>query len=309
MTFSAPSLLPLLCIPIVIAFAEWFRRGQQVVLPLDHAQRGSGTALRILLYGINCLPPLLLAIALLLLAGPMRFAPPETERLVTNIQICLDVSGSMNEPFQGPGESGAQRTRFDAAMEAIDDFTQHREGDAFGLTISSNDYLHWVPLTQDLSAIRLAVPFVRPTFPTWGDTALGKGLHGCADLLAERETGDRMIILLSDGESRDIMNGQYQEVVERMNAEGITVFAVSLIDAPPFPELVKIAEGTGGKLFTALDQDALKEVFTRIDEMKRTRIIPKNPYLIDYFEPFALAGLIALGAFILSSFGLRYNPW
>jgi hypothetical protein len=58
------------------------------------------------------LPPALLAIGILILAGPTRLAPPEQERVQSNIQFVLDVSGSMRAPF-GSG------TRADAAIRAF----------------------------------------------------------------------------------------------------------------------------------------------------------------------------------------------
>ena len=54
------------------------------------------------------------------------------------------------------------RRRFDAAVEAARQFCEFRKGDAFGLTIFGSEYLHWFPPTKELSAIRNALPFVRP---------------------------------------------------------------------------------------------------------------------------------------------------
>jgi Ca-activated chloride channel homolog len=306
MTFLHPILIPFLCIPIIIAFAEWFRKGQTIVLPFDHTARRRGFPLKLAVFIANCLPPSLLAAALLLLAGPIRTAPPETERLITNIQLCLDVSRSMSFPLE---ENGMPYGRFNAAMQAINDFTSHREGDAFGLTVFSEDYLHWVPLTQDLAAIRLSVPFVRPWFPTWGGTAIANALDGCIDVLSTKEMGDRMIILLTDGVSSDIRSGREATVVQRLKEANVAVFAVSLVDGLPTEGLVNITKSTRGALFTAVDQDALRQVFKRIDEMQKTKIIPKTPYMVDHFQPFALAGLALLAAHFLAAFGLRYTPW
>jgi hypothetical protein len=69
---------------------------------------------------------------------------------MTNIQICMDVSGSMTGP------------RYRMASEAVTDFTKAREGDAFGLTIFGSHQVRWIPLTKDLNAIRNAMPFANP---------------------------------------------------------------------------------------------------------------------------------------------------
>lgn len=310
MRFANPDLILLLCVPVIIAFVGWFKGGLPIVMPFDFAVRRRGFFLKLPVYVVNCLPAGLLAVALLLLAGPLKFAPSETERLVTNIQICLDVSGSMNKSLRNESRNRMDPdTRFSVAMAAIDDFTKYRKGDAFGLTIFSQEYIHWVPLTQDLSAIRLAVPFVRPTFPTWGGTAIANGMSGCIDVLASRKTGDRMIILLTDGGSGDIQGGKEHELVKRLQDEQVKVFAVSLRDGAPVPELATIARATGGAVFTALDERALKKVFQEIDEMQKTSIIPRKPFLIDHVRPFCLAGLLLLGTYLFGSLFLRYTPW
>src|SRR6185503_14700649 len=101
----------------------------------------------------------------------------ERERQMTNIQFCLDVSSSMTSPF-GSG------SRYDAAMDAISEFINQRKGDAFGLTIFGNEVLHWVPITKDVSAIKLATPFLRPEkMPYYfGGTQIGKALEECQKL-------------------------------------------------------------------------------------------------------------------------------
>ena len=72
-------------------------------------------------------PALILAVVIVILAGPQQLSEPRLKRALTNIEFCVDVSGSMNARF-GDG------TRYDASMSAIDDFLDYRDGDAFGLT-------------------------------------------------------------------------------------------------------------------------------------------------------------------------------
>ena len=66
-------------------------------------------------------------------------------------------------------------------MDAINEFLDYREGDAFGLTFFGNNVLHWVPLTTDASAVSCAPPFMRPEVaPPWfGGTEIGKALLAC----------------------------------------------------------------------------------------------------------------------------------
>ena len=55
----------------------------------------------------------MLALVIVLLAGPQRWDEPRTQRSLTNIEFCVDVSGSMTARF-GDGD------RYQAAMKAID---------------------------------------------------------------------------------------------------------------------------------------------------------------------------------------------
>ena len=49
---------------------------------------------------------------LLVLAGPQRWDEPQSKKVLTNIEFCVDVSGSMMAGFGG-------ETRYDAAMHRI----------------------------------------------------------------------------------------------------------------------------------------------------------------------------------------------
>lgn len=318
MIFLHPQWLGLLAVPVMLAFWEWVRRGQPIALPFDHGRQRRGLGLQFLVLCANCLPALLLALAIIFLAHPLTFTPPEVERKLTNAQIVLDTSGSMLAPH---GEQYKGRhTRFDSAMEAIQQFTTHRKGDAFGLTIFGRDYIHWLPLTLDTESIALAKPFIvphdpkvdpQPGFPDtiWGGTFIGKALIGASELLAQRPVGDRMIILLTDGDSGDILPPKDAEIIAALKTQSITVFAILLTDAAIEPPLAGIARATGGEVFNAASPQALDAVFKRIDEMKKVVVLEKKPQVVDYYEPFfkPALGVLAVGLFAL--FGVRFTPW
>ncbi len=310
MTFLYPKLLALLAIPVIVAFWEWVRPGQPLAMPFDHAKVGRGRFWQFLINSANCLPAGLLAIAILFLAHPVIFNPPEVERQLTNVQIVLDTSGSMKSPH-GPQTKGVN-SRFDSAMASIEQFLHYRKGDAFGLTVFSRNFVHWVPLTQDTEAIVLARPFIAPyVFPDefWGNTFIGKALYGAAELLDQAKTGDRMIILLTDGLSSDIIPPKDSAIIADLQAKRIKVFVIFLIDQPVTPALVGIAQGSGGDAWGAVTPEALNLVFKRIDEMKKVVILEKKPRAADYYDPFFIPAMAALGLAILALFGIRYNPW
>ena len=322
MMFQHPLLLGLLALPVVLAFWEWVRRGHPIVLPFDHGPQRRGRWLRCLVLSANCLPAALLAMAIVFLAHPLTHTPPEVERRLTNTQFVLDTSGSM-AGSHGSQAQGRHR-RFDSAMEAIEQFITYRQGDAFGLTIFSRNFIHWLPLTLDTESIALSKPFIEPNNPKvdpagagrrgfpeelWGNTFIGKALLGAADLISQRPSGDRMIILLTDGESSDILPPRDAEIIARMQADRITVFAVLLTDAGIQPQLAEIAKATGGEAFNAVTAEALTAVFKHIDEMKKVVVIQKRPQVIDCYQPFVIPTVSILVANLLALFGLRFTPW
>lgn len=304
MSFVHPFLLLLLAVPLMLAGWEWRRRGHALVLPFDHGDLPKGRKLERLVKGLQLTAPALLALALLLLAGPQRLRPAEDSRVLTNAVFCLDLSGSMMSPF-GNG------TRSDTAMQAIVDFTRRRKGDAFGLTAFGTEVLHWVPVTRDLSAIVAAAPFLRPDrMPSYmGGTRIGHAVSEVEKTLTGQTEGDRMIVLISDGESYDLGGGEAQRLGQELAANRITLFYVHVAEGAPQAETFTLASLSGGAAFAAGDPHALEEVFRRIDEMKPVKMKPAARMPVDFFWPFTAA---ALGCLVLQMgviLGVRFNPW
>jgi Ca-activated chloride channel family protein len=229
---------------------------------------------------------------------------PSSKRALTNIQFCVDVSGSMLAKF-GEGD------RYDAAMAAIDEFLDLRKGDAFGLTFFGNNVLHWVPLTNDASALKCSPPFMRPDrIPGWfGGTEIGKALRACRKELVERQEGDRMIILISDGQSSDLGGGAEETLAAELARDGIVVNTIHIAEFAIPDEIVRIAAITGGQAFKPEDQDGLVRIFAEIDAMQRVKLEKTLAESIDDFELFSWIALGALGLLGLSWLGLRCTPW
>lgn len=304
MTFAHPAVLVLLVLPLALVVFLWRRGGRAVPLPFDHQPLRRARLLDWTLRAVSLLPALLLAVAVLVLAGPRRFQQPRGEREMTNIQFCLDVSGSMTAEFGGG-------TRYDAAMDAVNDFITRRDGDAFGLTIFGNTVLNWVPLTTDVSAFRCAPPFLRPeSLPPWfGGTSIGMAVGEAEKLLVSREEGDRMIVLISDGYSSDLGNDRDLEIADSLVANDITLYAIHAAPGAPPDSVAVMASATGGGVFSAGDPAALDAVFARIDEMQKAPLKRVVPDPVDFHQPFALAGLSLGGIYLLTLFGLRHTPW
>ncbi len=302
--FGKPWVLLFLVFPALLVWFTWRRRGRRTVLPFDHAVAGSGRWLAGAVQSAESLPALGLAVAILLWAEPQKLTAPKVQRALTNIEFCVDISGSMSAQFGGG-------TRYDAAMRAINQFLDYREGDAFGLTFFGNSVLHWVPLTNDVSAFRCAPPFMRPDrAPPWfGGTEIGKALLACREVLVQREEGDRMIILVSDGVSADLFGDRATEIARDMQRDNISVYGVHISESEVPGDIVNITAQTGGHVFQPGDPASLEDVFRRIDEMAKAELEKGAAEYVDDFVALCVIGLSLLGLFALTQLFLRYTPW
>lgn len=329
MTFELPWVLLFLAFPILLGFWEWVRDSHAIVMPFDLAKRRFrdrllGWAIRL----CNLLPAFLLIIAILILAGPKRSGPPENDRIMTNILFCLDLSGSMGQSFGDASSSNMPRpyqvngittyeferntyTRYDAAVSAIRDFTSYREGDAFGLTVFGTEYLHWLPVTRDINALKTCVDILNPnSMPRWfGGTRIIYALRGCIKRMIEQPDGDRMIIVITDGEAQDYGDNQDIAVANELRDARITTYFVAINPEMTAAPLAGIAAATGGEALVCGDETGLNRVFKHIDQMQKAKMKQRAPEPVAYTAPFAVAGLIAVFLALGTLFGLRFTPW
>lgn len=319
MTFAHPLILIALLLPAAIAAWELFRRdhGHRTRLPLDHGTHARRRWLGRFLRVAAILPALILAAVVLILAGPQRLGPPGQARVLTSIELLLDVSGSMSSPigYGGGRNSGTgSASRYTAAMDAITAFTSRRKGDAFGLTIFGGEVVRWVPLTKDLSAIKNATPFLDPsTMPApLQSTRVGHALRYARDVLTsnpDAETGDRLVIIITDGFSSDLDGPIAQQIGGELRDSSIVVHAINVGEPPAPIQLADVVSPTGGRVFDAADPTSLKGIFDHIDKMHPTRSRPTEPEPVDDFFPFIASALAALALHALCLFGLRVTPW
>ena len=125
-------------IPLSLIFFIWLTKGHPVKIPVDNTKSKGNRFIWFFTNFTAMAPALLLVIVAVILAGPKIQGKPEEEKVMNNIQFVLDCSGSMTAPL-GKGN------RYDAAMEAINKFTETRKGDSFGLTVFGTNFINWVP--------------------------------------------------------------------------------------------------------------------------------------------------------------------
>ena len=299
MTFAHPWMLLLVAVPVLLAWTVVVRE-PGVTVPADRVDAPERPWLRRTLAAFDLAPLALMAVAIAALAGPQVMAPPRAGRSLTNIQICLDVSGSMGGRNHG------------LASRAIEEFTRAREGDAFGLTMFGVQQVRWLPLTTDLQAIRDALPFADPfNQPShMGGTMIGAALRFCGrNMAAEAKDGDRLIVLVSDGQSGDLSGGAALEIGRELRDAGIVVYHVHIDESAVPADVEDLVEETGGEAFAATDASSMRAIFSHIDRMKPARFAPAGTEPLDEFRPFALAALALLGIHAVGLLGMRYVPW
>ncbi|MFI5237807.1 MAG: VWA domain-containing protein [Ignavibacteriales bacterium] len=289
MTFAYPWVLYfLLIIPVMIAW--YIFKGMKVQTSIKYSSLNIfkdvpstiREKLRHIPIAVRMLATGLLIIAL---ARPQSFSSGEnvsTEGI--DIAMVLDISGSMLAEDLKPN-------RLEAAKSVIDDFVKGRTSDRIGLVIFSREAFTQCPLTIDYSVLRNLLLDIRTGMLEDG-TAIGNGIANGVNRLKDSDAKSRIIILLTDGVNNA---GEVDPVsaAEISKTFGIRIYTIGVGtrgEAPypvqtPFgtryqmvpveidePLMTKIAEITGGQYFRATNNRALKEIYSKIDKLEKTKI-------------------------------------
>ncbi|HEU4627942.1 MAG TPA: VWA domain-containing protein [Steroidobacteraceae bacterium] len=201
--------------------------------------------------------------------------------------LAVDVSGSMAEKDMAEGAS-----RLQVVQQVAGHFIDGRKGDRVGLILfGTRPYLQ-APLTADLATVHRflddAVVGIAGQETAIGD-AIGlalKRLSGESDAAsgAEEDVGRKtVLILLTDGVSNAGVMPPLQaaklaaETGMRIYTIGVGAaetegfFGLSMRNTDLDEDTLKtIAKATGGEYFRATDEQALQEVYHRIDRLEPT---------------------------------------
>ncbi len=288
------------------------------------------------------LPFALLAFAALFLgialAGPRL--PDRSQRIEREgiaIMMAVDISGSMHALDLSEGDE--ERTRLDAVKVVFREFVlgndtlTGRNDDQIGIVSFAGFADTRCPLTLDHDILmQVAGGLEIVTARREDGTAVGDGLGLAVERLRASKAKSRIIILLTDG-----VNNRGEETplaaAELAATEGIKVYTIgagsqgaALVRVPdPFTgrptlrqveveidedTLKAIAERTGGRYFRATNAEGLREVYSEIDELERTKIGEERfrEYTEYYRHVTALALALAALAWLLMATALRRLP-
>jgi Ca-activated chloride channel homolog len=251
------------------------------------------------------LPEIVLALVMILMLVALA-RPQKTNEKVEqwtegiDIVLAIDISQSMQIEDFTPN-------RLEAAKTVARDFIKGRIQDRIGIVVFSGDAFSLAPLTTDYNLLNSYLNDVNFNMIENRGTAIGSALAVVTNRMRESESKSKVCILLSDG---DNTAGNIDPITaaELAAAYGIKIYTILIgkEGLVPFqkdyfgrPNLVentvdettmrKIASIGSGEFFRATDNQALKNVFSKIDlyekaEIKETRFKDTSDYYFIYVQ-------------------------
>jgi Ca-activated chloride channel family protein len=289
-SFDFPAgLLAILAVPVMLYLAHR-RRGGRLSFNISfwgaESFRFRRTGRGVLLVIARCFFWLGFAALAVALAGPVVIQKSRAYLSKgLDIIIVLDASPSMSARDVG------EVSRFEAAQEVIRAFVAGRENDAIGLVTFGQEAFLRVPPTLDTAFLDETLAAARVM--DHGDgTAIGTGIAVAALHLERSRAGQKVIILLTDGDNNagDITPEQAAEVAARL---GIRIYAIGIgtegqtileYTDPQSGRQVRgvyqgklnegllrgLAAATNGRYFRSGTLGVLSTVFAEIDALERT---------------------------------------
>jgi Ca-activated chloride channel family protein len=244
---------------------------------------------------------LVLALVLTAMARPQK-SNEKVEQYTEGIDImlALDISQSMMIEDFTPN-------RLQAAKKVGLDFIDGRIQDRIGLVVFSGDAFSLAPLTTDYELLRSYLKEISFEMIESRGTAIGSAMAVVTNRLRESDAKSKVCILLSDG---DNTAGNIDPITAAelastfgikiytiiIGKEGLVPYGKDFFGRPQMIEntidettMRKMADIGGGQFFRASDNQALAQVFQKIDqyekaEIKETRFKDTTDYYFIYLS-------------------------
>ncbi|MDD5201124.1 MAG: VWA domain-containing protein [Terrimicrobiaceae bacterium] len=322
-TFAFPwALALLLLIPLLAWLKGKFGGTPGVVFSSTQTLRSIGVRRR------SRAGDLLTALSLAAFAAfVIALARPQLGKTITrtqasgiDIMLCIDVSRSMlSEDFS----IGAQRAnRIEAVKRVAQQFIEQRPNDRIGIIAFAGRPYLVSPLTLDHDWLIQNMDRVQIGLVEDG-TAIGSALATAENRLKDKEAKTKLIVLLTDGDNNagKVMPLTAAEAAKALGIRIYTIGAGTRGMAPyPFTDpfgrtvyqnvpvqidedtLKKIAALSNGEFFRATDTRSLREIFSQIDKLEKSKIeVERIAQYRDFFPWFLIGGVTLLVAEIAAS--------
>jgi Ca-activated chloride channel homolog len=193
-----------------------------------------------------------LALLFVALAGPLYgYRWEQISRRGNEIVFAIDTSRSMSTPDVKPD-------RLTRAKLAIDDFTNHLDGDAVGLVAFAGTAFVVCPITLDYGAFHESLAAVDTNIIPRGGTNIASAIREANAALQRRPGSDKILILVTDGE--DLEGDALVAARASAGEDGLKIYTVGVGTAQG--ELIPTGNQDGG--FVKDDSGAF--VKSRLDE-------------------------------------------
>ena len=248
-----------------------------------------------------------------------QWLEPYTETRAEGYDLMLAVDASHSMEALDFTVNNAQVTRMAVLKGVLNKFIANRGGDRVGLIIFGSQAYTIAPMTYDLNAVRQQLADVVPNIAGQG-TAMGDAIGLGVKKLRERPQGSRVLILAADG---DNTSGTIPPLDgARLAAQaGIRIYTIGVGSTQQSVQIIEdgrlaarddlgmdekilrdIAGITNGAYFRATDTHALEEIYTRIDELEKTRAESRTVMIPHPLYPWTL------GLSLLLMLGLGMFP-
>ncbi|KAA6302138.1 MAG: hypothetical protein EZS26_001739 [Candidatus Ordinivivax streblomastigis] len=301
-------LLLILLIPM-IGWYIWKQRKNQASLQFSSAEgfqkapKTSRIYLRHLPFVLRLIAIVFIIIALARPQTTNNWNKTTTEGI--DIALTLDISTSMLAEDLKPN-------RIEAAKTVAASFINGRPTDNIGLVVFAGESFTQCPLTTDHAVLLNLLKDVQCHMIEDG-TAIGHGLATAVSRLKDSQAKSKVIILLTDGTNNhgEIAPVTAAEIAKAYNIRVYTV-GVGTKGLAPYPMqgpfgvqyqnmpveidetvLTKIAQITGGLYFRATSTTALKEIYSEIDQLEKTKMsVQEYSKKTEEYGLFALIGFL-----------------
>lgn len=242
------------------------------------------------------------------LARPEKVGDPvESVRSARDVVLAIDISGSM-DAGDFVAADGANLQRLEGVRQVVTRFIEAREGDRIALIVFGTRAYVQAPLTEDHDTIIDLLETTRVAM-AGQQTALGDAIGLAISTFESSDVEQRLLILLSDGaDTASRMSPVNAAEIARVN--GVEIFTIGVgnpegqgDDRVDLETLREISNRTGGSFFFATDQEALADVYRRINELapRETERLSYRPRFSLAHVPLGLAVLVGLTLLLLRS--------
>ena len=240
-------------------------------------------------------------IALLVaLAGPQTLGKDLLQPTGRDLIVAIDLSASMAE--RDMTREGQPAERYAIVRDLIGRFIDRRKGDRIALIAFAREAYLVAPLSFDGRAVSGLLEEIEIGLPG-RKTDLGQAIALTIRTLQDQPPGERVLILLSDGESNAgpvAPSGAARLAAER----GIRIHSIAFAsetDAEALTLLRQVADLGGGRFFSARSDAALAAITAELDRIEPTAVDRETTQLRrDWSALAVLAALLALAAIAMT---------